>query len=179
MVCATNADLTAMVRNGGFREDLYYRIHVIALTLPPLRDRREEILPLAAAFAAELADRFGRPAVRIGEAARAALLEHDWPGNIRELRNRIERAVALGEGDTLEARDVFPESVLSADAPSPIASLAEIRDEAERRHILAALDETAGQVSRAAARLGVSRTTLWEKMRRFGIDRKATDGDPC
>ncbi|NYZ14735.1 sigma-54-dependent Fis family transcriptional regulator [Azospirillum sp. RWY-5-1] len=178
VVCATNADLTEMIRRGGFREDLYYRIHVIALTLPPLRDRREEILPLAAGFVAEIAARFGRPEPRIGDSARLALLDHPWPGNVRELRNRIERAVALGEGDGLEPADLFPELGLTAAEAAPVASLSEVRDEAERRHILAALDQTGGQIARAASQLGVSRTTLWEKMRRLGIDRKTMEDEP-
>jgi DNA-binding NtrC family response regulator len=174
LVAATNADLTARVEEGRFRKDLYYRLDVIKLQIPPLRDRNDDVVPLLRHYLVHFAQRFGiEPPALTPEAERAAL-EHGWPGNVRELCNRVERAVALTPAPRLAAADLFADAVL---APAPAATdeprvgtLAEARDEAERRQIHAALKETEGQLNRAAALLGVSRTTLWEKMRRLGIE---------
>ncbi|MET4697043.1 DNA-binding NtrC family response regulator [Constrictibacter sp. MBR-5] len=178
LVCATNADLRARIAEGSFREDLYYRINVIEVTVPPLRDRRMEIVPLARHFLQRFGARFERGAMRLSPDAETVLMAHDWPGNVRELRNRCERAVALAETQTVDARALFPERTLSGRGPggeaavsmeAAIEDLGAVRERAEREHIRNVLVQTEGQVGRAAGILGISRTTLWEKMRRFGI----------
>jgi DNA-binding NtrC family response regulator len=173
LVSATNTDLEQAVAEGRFRRDLLFRLDVIGVRIPPLRERTEEIAPLIDRFAADCAARFGTAAPTPSEAALAAAAAHDWPGNVRELRNRVERAVALAAGQRIEASDLFPERRLSADEDAT-PTLAKVREEAERRHIAAVLARTGGGVQEAAALLGVSRTTLWEKMRRYGL---GADGD--
>jgi DNA-binding NtrC family response regulator len=173
LVSATNADLGQAVADGRFRRDLLFRLDVIGVRIPPLRERSEEIAPLLDRFAADCAARFGIEAPTPSEAALAAAAAHDWPGNVRELRNRVERAVALAAGQRIEASDLFPERRLSADEDAT-PTLAKVREDAERRHIAAVLARTGGGVQEAAALLGVSRTTLWEKMRRYGL---GADGD--
>ncbi|MDF3052498.1 MAG: zraR [Geminicoccaceae bacterium] len=171
LVCATNADLEQRVREGTFRRDLFYRLNVIPVVIPPLRDRRDDVLPLLQAYLRQYADAFGRPAQCLTPRAEAAALAHDWPGNIRELRNRIERAVALATGPWIGANDLFPEHTaddrFGTDTEWP--PLTAVRDESERSHIVATLRRADGQLGKAADLLGVGRTTLWEKMRRLGI----------
>ncbi|MFM2044615.1 MAG: hypothetical protein RLY86_3191 [Pseudomonadota bacterium] len=168
VVCATNADLSAMVAAGTFRKDLLYRLNVISVHIPPLRDRTAEIPILADRFVEQYAARFGRPRPTLDPAAASALVAHDWPGNIRELKNRIERALALAEGDAITVGDLFPEQNL-AGVESRVPTLAEVREDAERRHIEAVLNQTGGRMQEAAETLGVSRTTLWERMGRLGL----------
>ncbi|MCK6450387.1 MAG: sigma-54 dependent transcriptional regulator [Alphaproteobacteria bacterium] len=173
LFCATNADLDARVRDGRFREDLYYRVNVIPVAIPPLRQRQEDIPGLARRFLDEFCDLFGRDVRGFTLAAREAMRTHAWTGNVRELRNRIERAVALSDASLVDAPALFPEAVpgnAAAPAGAESMSLAEARDEAERRHILSALERTGGQVGKAAELLSISRTTLWEKMRRLGLN---------
>lgn len=171
VVCATNRDLPAMVRDGRFREDLYYRVNVIPVVIPPLRERAEDILPLTRAFVRRFADGFGRRIEGLTSVAEEAVLGHRWGGNVRELRNRAERAAALADGPWVTPPDLFPELVVPVErqATPPIATLAETRDAAEQRQIERALAHTGGKVQEAAQLLGVSRTTLWEKMRRLRI----------
>ncbi len=169
-VFATNVDLAKAVEAGHFRRDLFYRINVIDVAIPPLRDRREDILPLARLFLREFSDAFARPLEGFEPGAEALMLNHGWPGNVRELRNRIERAVALAEGPRLATIDLFPgETVTSAKPPT----LAEVREAAERRHISEVLASTRGDAIRAATLLGISRSTFFEKIRRLGIDHHA------
>jgi DNA-binding NtrC family response regulator len=182
IVCATNRDLEEAVRDGAFREDLLFRLNVVTLRLPPLRERREEIEPLLKRFAHAAAARMGTPSAEVAETALSAARGHDWPGNIRELRNRVERAVALASGPVLGPEDLFPEWASQSGAGNgsrqtgatrsqvpgdAFPSLAEARDEAERAHIERALAATDGRLQDAAELLGVSRTTLWEKIRRY------------
>ncbi|WP_026987675.1 sigma-54-dependent transcriptional regulator [Fodinicurvata fenggangensis] len=171
VVTATTRDLAADVRDGLFRDDLYYRINVVSVDIPPLRQRSADItLLMENFFEAFMQD--GECSLRgISSLAEEAALAHDWPGNVRELRNRIDRAVALAPGPHIMPCDLFPEqeSLGHETAGDTPASLAKVREAAERREILRALEETGGQLSATARRLGVSRTTLWEKMRRFGI----------
>ena len=171
LVCASNRDLADAVKAGAFREDLFYRINAVQVDLPPLRERREDIPWLLTRLfeAADDADR-GRLRGISTEAHEAARL-HGWPGNARELRNRLMRALALASGTWLTPADLFPEahdrkSVQEADHVLPLSA---VRDAAERRQIERALAETQGHVGEAAKRLDVSRTTLWEKMRRYGL----------
>jgi two-component system response regulator HydG len=171
IIAATNADPDARVREGRFREDLLFRLDVIRVAVPPLRARAEDILPLALSFADEFAAAFGRAVAGLRPAAEEALLAHDWPGNVRELRNRVERAVALATSPWLDAADLFP------DLPRPLEevlpTLAGVVEAAERRSIAAALAATGGDVAAAAGRLGVARSTLFEKMRRLGLRGRA------
>ena len=170
IVCATNADLEGAVAEGRFRRDLYYRIDVVRVVVPPLRDRAEDILPLAAGFLCEFSEAFARDVHGFTSAAEQALLAHPWPGNVRELRNRVERAVALAEAPWIGPAALFPSE---AAAPAPderaLPSLAEVRERAERHHIRAALARVGGRVDEAAKMLGISRSTLFEKMRKLAV----------
>lgn len=171
LVCATNQNLEAAVRRGEFREDLFFRINVIPVTVPPLRDRQADISMLLHRFVHDLATLMEREVEGVSALAEEAALAHDWPGNVRELHNRVERAVALARGAWIMPGDLFPEVGLWREgAAAELASLAEVKDAAERRQILRALQATEGQVMKAAELLGVSRTTLWEKMRRLKIE---------
>lgn len=168
VVCATNVDLPQKVKEGSFREDLLYRINVVHVPVPPLRDRGEDIVWLIDRFVTELTE---DSVVRIQGTSALALetaLTHDWPGNVRELRNRVERAIALSDGPLLMPGDLFPD-LGPVFKPSQREGLEGIRDEAERRHIARVLAENDGAVLATAKALGVSRTTLWEKMKRHGI----------
>lgn len=177
LICATNLDLEQRVRDGAFRRDLYYRINVIPIVVPPLRDRRDDILPLLLTYLRRYADSFGRPAQCLTPQAEATALTHDWPGNVRELRNRIERAVALSTGAWLGVADLFPELGTrdSFGDAHDWPHLTAVRDESERSYILATLQRADGQLGKAADLLGVGRTTLWEKMRRLGIAAEQTE----
>lgn len=165
VVAATNADLSARVAEGRFRGDLFWRVAVVELLVPPLRERGEDILPLARNFLAHAAREAGRAGLGFTPAAEAALEAHAWPGNVRELRNRIERAALLAEDSALCAPDLF------AEQPRPASSgtLAEARDAAERAHIRRVLARCGGRIGDAARMLDVSRTTLWERMRRLDL----------
>jgi DNA-binding NtrC family response regulator len=185
IVCATNVDLEARVRDGRFREDLFYRINVIPVTIPPLRDRRDDVLPLLRAYLKHYADSFGASVRGMTPAAEARALSHGWPGNVRELRNRIERAVALADGPWVGADLLFPEDT-AVDGGTGHAdrltggrwpALAAVRDEVEREHIAATLRRCGGQPAKAADLLGIGRTTLWEKMRRLGLAAGSPDQD--
>jgi NtrC-family two-component system response regulator AlgB len=162
IVAATNRDLKALVDAGRFREDLYYRLNVFPLEVPPLRRRPEDVIPLANAFLARFARRYGRRVARLGPEAEASLKAHDWPGNVRELENAVERAVILSRGEELGA--LAP----PGHAPAPVAggphTLAEL-EEAHVRRVLArstSLDE-------AARVLGIDPSTLYRKRRDFGL----------
>ncbi|THV16847.1 sigma-54-dependent transcriptional regulator [Rhizobium rhizophilum] len=174
IVCATNKDLKAMVTDGLFREDLWFRINVIACKLPPLRDRGEELASLLDDIASAAAARLGYSGVIVDETAYDAAKRHSWPGNIRELINRVDRAIAMGDGRALPEAALFPEGPVQTDTGidgslDVNATLSEVRDAAERAHIKAALARADGSPKDAAESLGVSRTTLWEKMRRLNI----------
>ncbi|MBE7197485.1 MAG: sigma-54-dependent Fis family transcriptional regulator [Parafilimonas terrae] len=170
LVCATNADLPGRVRTGAFREDLYYRINVLTVSIPALRTRPDDVEWLANRFLERMVADIGSGVAGIGALALRDLREHAWPGNVRELRNRMERAVALAQGRYLLTGDLFPDRAqapgISPDRPP---SLGAARDEAERREIVRALADADGAIAVAAATLGISRTTMWEKMRRLGI----------
>jgi DNA-binding NtrC family response regulator len=153
VLCATNADLHAAIARGSFRQDLYFRIAVVEIALPPLRERREDILPLAQSF-------LGRAPKPLEESARNALLSHDWPGNVRELQNRVQRATALSRGETLSAADLgFGEAGEARVEEIPI----------ERTQLETALLNANGSVSRAAEALGLSRQALYRRMEKLGV----------
>ena len=153
LLCATNADLRALISRGQFREDLYFRLNVMELAVPPLASRREDILPLAERFLATTSK-------RLGDAARDALTAHGWPGNVRELQNRITRACVTTEG-----AEILP-TALGFDSESASGGSA---DSLEKRQIELAIMNASGSVSRAAETLGVSRQALYRKMEKLGI----------
>jgi DNA-binding NtrC family response regulator len=168
IICATNADLETAVAEGRFRSDLFYRINVIPVIIPPLRGRSDDILPLAQQFMREFSKAFVRDVHGFTPAAEQALLEHSWPGNVRELRNRVERAVALCQTPRIAAEALFPSEAAELGA-APLPKLAEIRDRAERHHIRTVLEGASGRVEEAAKLLGVARSTLFDKMRKLDI----------
>jgi DNA-binding NtrC family response regulator len=166
IIAATHRDLEAHATAGLFREDLYYRLAVVPLTVPPLRERPDEIIWLAHRFMEEAAGRSGglTQGFAFADAAIDSLRRHGWPGNVRELRNRVERAVALADTCLLGAADLFPEKAVAPTiAPSSTATtLGEAADEAIRRRVRETLEKTGGNQSEAARLLGVSRTTIWK-----------------
>ncbi len=175
VVCATNKDLSTEVAEGRFREDLFYRINVLSVVVPPLRDRPEDVTWFLESFFDEFNDRFDSGLAGISGMAEEAALAHHWPGNIRELRNRVERAVALSLGPWVMPGDVFAEAASTAESHGKLSSLEEARSAAERRHIGRALVIANNEVGQAARLLGISRTTLWEKMRRLGLSDSQKD----
>lgn len=175
LVVATNANLAKLVEAGKFREDLYYRINVVSVRVPPLRDRLEDIPWLMERFFTESASRMDTALKGISSLAEEAALSYPWPGNIRELRNRMERAVALGLGQWVMPGDMFPEQRGEAISEDHMGSLEDIRQSAEKRHILRALSVTNGEIGAASKLLGIGRTTLWEKMRRLGLSGTGLD----
>jgi len=167
VLAATARDLAAEAAAGRFREDLFYRLNVVAIELPPLSERREDIAPLARHFVSRLAQRFGRP-LALSEQAVVWLEEQDWRGNVRELENAIERAVVLTDRDVLE-----PGDFARAPRPTPHApagTLSDVVEAAEREAIDAALSAADGNRREAAKRLGVSLRTLFYKMSRYGLE---------
>jgi len=169
VLAATARDLEAEVRAGRFREDLFYRVNVVVIELPPLRDRREDIAPLARHFVARLAQRFGRP-LSLSEDALAWLEQQEWPGNVRELENAIERAAVLSRKEILEAGEFRSEAPRAAEpAPPEGESLSEVVAAAERQAIADALRAANGNRREAAKQLGVSLRTLFYKIDRYGI----------
>jgi two-component system response regulator HydG len=168
ILAASNRDLQEAVACGEFRDDLFFRLNAFSIEIPPLRDRPEDIPWLIEAlFPADEASARG---IRgIGTLAEEAALGHSWPGNVRELRNRLYRAAALAYGEWIMPGDLFPERMSGPTGEEFFPTLAEVRDAAERRQIERALGATEGQIAESARMLGISRTTLWEKMRRLGI----------
>ena len=165
IVCATHQDLKAQIREGRFREDLYYRLAEIVITIPPLRDRVGDTALLAHAFVRRFAEEQKRT-LALGEDALGSVASHAWPGNVRELENCIKRAVIMADGNTLTAADIGLET--SDNEPASL-DLRAIREEAERKAILAALSRSNGNVVRSAELLGVSRPTLYDLMHKFGL----------
>ena len=159
ILAATNADLREEVVGGRFREDLLFRINTIEIALPPLRDRREDILPLARHFLDRHAQRYGRRGLTLEAGAAQAMLTHAWPGNVRELDHAVERGVLLAQGATVRAGD------LGLRAPGPGAKLEDLTlAEAERAIIERTLSRFGGNVSQAAKALGLSRSALYRRL---------------
>jgi two-component system, NtrC family, nitrogen regulation response regulator NtrX len=175
VLAATNKDLTSEIRAGRFREDLYFRLNVVPIFVPPLRDRQEDIALFADHFMAMLAREYGRRPKTFESDAIAALKQYPWPGNVRELRNVIERLMIMVPGDRISSRDLtFLDQVPAADTqelPQTFASvpLHDARDQFERDYILRALAAQQGNISRTADVLGIERSNLYRKMRSFGI----------
>jgi two-component system nitrogen regulation response regulator NtrX len=176
VLAATNKDLTAEIRAGRFREDLYFRLNVVPIFVPPLRDRQEDIPLLADHFMAMLAREYGRRPKTFEADAIIALKQYAWPGNVRELRNVVERLMIMVPGDRISSRDLsFLDQTPTSGAPAPAptmassASLHDARDQFEREYILRALAGQQGNISRTAEVLGIERSNLYRKMRSFGI----------
>jgi DNA-binding NtrC family response regulator len=169
VIAATNRNLAEDVSAGRFRADLFYRLNVISLHVPPLRQRREDVPVLIEHFLSLYRERFSRPSLDLSAEARRRLADYDWPGNVRELRNALERAVALSASDRIEAEQVLPSQAARAGGPTASADTAtpSTLDELERRHILRVLEETGGNRERAAAILGISSRTLYRKLREY------------
>ncbi|HZV54828.1 MAG TPA: sigma-54 dependent transcriptional regulator [Rhodocyclaceae bacterium] len=168
LICATNRDLKELVKLGEFREDLYYRIHVVHINIPALRNRRDDIPWLAAQILDKLAAG-GAPARKLHPLAERALLEHDWPGNVRELKNCLERACIFSSRTTLTISDLFGGVLADMDEHASPESLAEFVQACERRYIEQMLAASAWRIKDTAAQLGITRKNLWEKMRKYGI----------
>jgi DNA-binding NtrC family response regulator len=175
LVAATHRDLDALVQEGKFREDLYYRIRGVELRVPPLRERDGDVILLARHFLVRIATDLGRPGVRLSPAAEEALLAHTWPGNVRELRNVLEHAALLSPRDSLVPDD-FAE-LLRPPRPRSGSTASMTLDEAERRHVEQVLRQEGWVVQRAAGILGISRTSLYERMRKYGLGRSAPPGE--
>jgi DNA-binding NtrC family response regulator len=168
VIAATNRDIAEAVRKGEFREDLYYRLNVVNIFLPDLRDRREDIPLLIDHFLKQYADSNGEPPRHFSNEAMRLLLSYDWPGNVRELQNAVEHALAIGTGGTLEIDDL-PSHIASTGASYSLDSGSDPRtlEELERQHVLRVLSETGGNYSRAAEILGIDRRTLYRKLERY------------
>ncbi len=169
VVSATNRDLRSEIAAGRFREDLFFRLDVIRIAIPPLRQRKEDVLPLARFFLDRQARASGRE-LGLSRGAEELLLAHDWPGNVRELSNAIERASVLGRGEEIQGEDLLLEPRRSEDAASSsVGTLQEVVDRAVGERIQTALSESGGRKAEAAARLGIERTTLFRWMKRLGL----------
>ena len=173
ILSASNTDLEEAIANGSFREDLYFRLNVVELGLPPLTERRDDILPLARHFLSRLAEGTGEPEADLSSAAEGALLRHDWSGNVRELENRVQRATLVAGGGQLTIKDLGLVDAGRCEASSPMSPMSPTLSgdqEAERQRLLAALTAADGVVAHAADELGVSRQALYRKMSRLGIE---------
>jgi len=164
LICATNKNLEEMVREGHFREDLYYRINTMQMHLPPLRDRAKDILPLAERFLRKYAEKYRRCVETISAEAAQRLTAHSWSGNIRELQNVIEKAVILSEGKTLLLKDLSMNTT-----PQPTSNARQTLDEAEEKTIRDTMARCNGNLSLVAKELGISRPTLYSKLKKYDI----------
>jgi two-component system response regulator HydG len=172
VITATNRNLLEDVRLGRFRQDLYYRLNIIEIVLPPLRERREDIPYLSASFVREFATRFGKPVSGMSAGAERLLLNAPWPGNIRELRNTLERACMLSEGRILSEREVLtalggaarPSADPAQESGAPFVKIARPPPELLREQIEQALQKVGGNKSAAARMLGLSRRALYRRL---------------
>ncbi len=167
VVAATNADLKKIMANGTFREDLFYRLAVVQIALPPLRARGEDVKLLARAFLQRFAHEAGKPSLTFAPDAIRAIRQHMWPGNVRELQNRVRRAVIMSEGKRISAENLE----LAEHSDNGTISLKDARERAEREAIMQALRRSGGKMAPAAVELGVSRPTLYELMDKLGLQR--------
>jgi DNA-binding NtrC family response regulator len=187
VLAATNADLEQRVQEGKFREDLYHRLNVIRIHVPPLRERREEIPHLSTFFLREASERLGRPDVLLSSVTLDLFDRYWWPGNVRQLRNEVQRAVAMSlPGGTIEPEHLSPDltALPAANAaatpatgirPTAVRNLATAVEEVERELIGSALRKTSGNISETARVLGLTRRGLYLKMRRLGLDGALAD----
>ncbi|MEA3155121.1 MAG: two-component system, NtrC family, response regulator, partial [Betaproteobacteria bacterium] len=167
IVCATHRDLKELIREGRFREDLYYRLAEIVVNIPPLRARQGDATLLAHAFARRFAAEHNRTSLVLREDALNAIESHTWQGNVRELENCIKRAIIMAEGSQITATDLGFD--VQNDDDLGALKLRQVRDEAERRAVISVLGRANGNIAKAADILGVSRPTLYDLMHRFGL----------
>jgi transcriptional regulator with PAS, ATPase and Fis domain len=174
IVAATNRDLQQAMARGSFRHDLYYRLQVFTIQLPPLRERQADIVPLAEAFLRDISRSMRRPLVALTQEATEALLSHTWPGNVRELHNALERAAIICEGGAITATQLS----LAAPRRSPQFDEAEVNlDAIQRRTIARVLGQVRGNKSQAAKRLGLTRNQLYERLRKYNLEPPAGSSD--
>jgi DNA-binding NtrC family response regulator len=171
VISATNKDMKQAIASGRFREDLYYRLNVVNIELPPLRERREDIPLLAQHFLKKFAVENQKEIAGFSPEATDFLLRYDWPGNVRELENTIERAVILAQNPLIEVADLPQQNLVPAHPTSPESSLKQV----EKNHILNVLIETGGNYTEAARILGISRMTLYNKAKAYGLNVKKID----
>ncbi len=180
ILAATNRDLAQGVAGGAFRQDLYYRLKVVELHVPALRERRDDVLPLARVLLADAALRMKRKISGLAPGTADQLLRYAWPGNVRELENAMERAVALARGHRVEVEDL-PEEIRAA-FPMPVATRGKVRplEEVEKEYILAALEANGGNQTHTAAQLRIGAATLYRKLKSYGLisDRRAAVSEP-
>jgi two-component system NtrC family response regulator len=175
VIAATNADLAKGMQTGTFREDLFYRLAVVKVQLPALRERADDVRLLAQAFLQRFAQQNRKSSLTFGSDAIQAIHLHPWPGNVRELQNRVRRAVIMGEGKRLTAADL---ELTDANSGTALTTLREARETVERKMIRNALQRNSGNVSAAASDLGVSRPTLYELLEKLGIQRTEPEKAP-
>ncbi len=168
-ITATNRDLGKMMAAGTFREDLYHRLSVFPIEIPPLRDRREDIIPLAETLLARISRELGRASLELGEGAREALVRADWPGNVRELANVLERAAILSDGQTLDTAFLQPSPVFHSQSATPAGALPRTLEDVERAAIEQALRRSEGHRQKAAEELGIGLRTLYDKLKRYDL----------
>ena len=195
LIAATHQNLERLIAEGKFREDLYYRLNVISIVLPPLRERPDDILDLAVYFLKSASTRDGKRIARFDDDALNALMRYQWPGNIRELQNVIERAVVLAERETVELVDLPFEIQKSADSSQIVERVGLIRDssrddsarvstwsdddpESERKQLVEALQACGGNKTKAAKRLGLPRSTYFSKLKKYGISEDESTSPP-
>jgi two-component system NtrC family response regulator len=173
VVCATHCDLNALIQSGRFREDLYYRLAEIVVTIPPLRERKGDAVLLAHHFARRYAQAQGRNALQLSHDAIAAIEAHPWPGNVRELENCLKRAVIMADGERITANDLGLDEEGSGgnDVLLPL-NLRQVRDAAEHQAVLRALAHSNSNIACAAEILGISRPSLYGLMNRFGLKKE-------
>jgi DNA-binding NtrC family response regulator len=186
IVSATHRPLEQEIAAGNFRADLFYRLRVVTIEIPPLRERREDIPQLAETFTRAAAERHGLPLRQVGPSALRRLVDYDWPGNVRELKNTIERAAIMAEGEELRSQDLPDEIMPGQQKETPVgkddaegglavpftADFREDRREFERRYISRCLEHTQGNVTKAAEILGMHRQSLQHKLRQLGLGRR-------
>ena len=178
IVAATNCDLGEMVRARAFRKDLYYRLKVVSIEVPPLRQRREDVLPLAHAFVRRNCDTYHCGPCSLSARALDRLLAYSWPGNVRELEHAMERAVVLADGKPrIEEGDLPPEVLTGADVPPTDDALLPLA-ELERRHVMRVLAHHGGGRKKTAKTLGIGTNTLWRKLRAYGVIDNDEGGGP-
>jgi two-component system, NtrC family, response regulator len=166
IIAATNADLKASITNGNFREDLYYRLAVVVIDLPPLRQRGTDVCEMARIFLERFAEKHDKPGLAFAPETIVTITRHTWPGNVRELQNRVQRAVIMAESKRITIKDL---ELTDPNGSLPGTTLKEGREATEREMVRRALDRNSGRISAAAAELGISRPTLYELMEKLGI----------
>ncbi|MBN2364619.1 MAG: sigma-54-dependent Fis family transcriptional regulator [Calditrichaeota bacterium] len=167
LICATNKNLEKLVEEEKFREDLYYRINVFSIFIPPLRERKSDIMPLTNYFVKKYARSMGKPEKKISPTAQEMLLGYSWPGNVRELENAVERAMVVGKKSEITEADLPLHLNGDGHASENLIKL----DDLEKEHIKKILEEAGGNVTRAAALLGIDRVTLYNKIKKYGLKR--------